>query len=67
MKVCATCRKELTCIKTGMDVIVNAHYSYRGDLYQCDICKCKVAFCNPEGNHSKRPRTKTKYDVVLND
>ncbi|NCD04204.1 MAG: hypothetical protein EOM00_14675 [Clostridia bacterium] len=67
MKVCATCGKELTCIKTGMNVIIHEHYSYRGDLYQCSVCKCKIVSCNSEGTYHTEPIVKEEYDVVLND
>jgi len=48
MKVCAKCKKEMTCIKTGCSVRYTSTgtHAYRGDKYKCSICGTEVIFCN---------------------
>jgi len=48
MKICATCKKELRCIKNGMNIrfSFDGRHAYKADLYECPICKVKIAFGN---------------------
>lgn len=54
MKVCTRCKKELTCVKTGITIRYGEGHCFRGDEYQCAVCGCRVAVCNPSPFHDTR-------------
>lgn len=41
--ICAKCRKEMQCLKTGVYAAWNLrHHCYAGDLFECPQCGCQV-------------------------
>ena len=60
------CGCEMTCIKTGMDVLVDEHYSYRGDLYECRHCHTRTVKTVDKGYDSATPIVVNNYTVRLN-
>ena len=41
--ICATCRKEMFCLKMGVYAAWNErHHCYAGDLFGCPECGCQV-------------------------
>ena len=73
MMVCANvtadgkvCGREMTCVKTGMDVLVDEHYSYRGDLYECRHCHTRAVKAVENGFHSPIPVVVNQWTVRLN-
>lgn len=41
--ICAKCRKEMRCLKTGVYAAWNErHHCYAGDLFECPECGCQV-------------------------
>lgn len=59
MLICVDCKKELQCIKTGISVRyrTDGTHVYAGDLYECSLCKIKIA------NYNDRPHF--DKDVML--
>lgn len=48
MIICINCKKEMVCIKNGVDVRYGKDHThaYSGDLYECSKCYYKVVFTN---------------------
>jgi len=46
MTVCAKCRREMVCVKTGVDAVFGDTHCYRGDAFECPECKARVLRCN---------------------
>ena len=42
MKVCASCNKEMTCVKTATVADFGGGHLYRGDIFQCPTCKATI-------------------------
>lgn len=40
--ICVNCRKEMTCVKTGMIAIWNGSHCYSGDNYKCSNCLNRI-------------------------
>lgn len=65
--VCVKCGRLMTCQKTGMDVRVDEHYSYRGDRFECKHCKTEIAVANPTGIYSPNVIEPNQWTVDLKD
>lgn len=52
MNICPTCRREMTCQKTGVTVHFGGGHCYAGDRYQCPVCKGQVVVCNNQPYHA---------------
>lgn len=61
MLVCG-CGKEMRCIKTGMNVVVDVFTYYRGDLYECPNCRFRLAKTNEHSAISDK-----KLEIGPND
>lgn len=48
------CGHEMTCIKTGVNVVFSANYAYRGDHYKCPYCENSVVLTGANGYHSPK-------------
>ena len=42
MLICVECKKEMTCIKNGVNARWNGTHTYPGDLFQCTSCGTKI-------------------------
>jgi DNA-directed RNA polymerase subunit RPC12/RpoP len=47
MKLCADCKKELTCSKNGVMVLYHGNHAYMGDEFECPVCGTKTVVTNP--------------------
>jgi len=68
MLVCAKCKKEMQCIKTGMNVRFNENGShvYRGDLFQCTNCGATIAHTIKTSTFDEDPeRHAEPYDIWM--
>jgi hypothetical protein len=72
-KICAnvtkdetSCGREMRCIKTGMDIVVNDNLSYRADLYACMTCGTRMAFSlQDEPAYSDYPIRRDAHTIDL--
>jgi len=64
MLICAECGHELQCIKTGMNVFVDRFTTYRGDLFQCPVCKYKMAKANDNNEYHNPPVNIEDNDII---
>ena len=46
MHVCANCKKEMVCSKTGKGVLYGESHYYPGDEYTCPECGARVICTN---------------------
>ena len=51
MKVCVTCRCEMTCEKTGATLHYGNGHCYSCDIHRCPTCGARVAVSNPSSYH----------------
>jgi len=68
MLVCAPCKKEMQCIKTGMNVRFNENGShvYRGDLFQCTNCGATIAHTISTSVFDSDPKKHAnEYDIWM--
>lgn len=42
MNICAKCRKEMKCVKTGATVHFRHGHTYSGDAYECPECGARI-------------------------
>jgi DNA-directed RNA polymerase subunit RPC12/RpoP len=43
--ICANCKKEMVCIKTGKTAIFGKGHCYVGDEFACKTCGAKTLIC----------------------
>jgi len=48
MQICAKCKKEMTCVKTGVVCKWGANHCYAGDMFECMECGIKTINTNNE-------------------
>lgn len=46
MKICVSCRKEMSCVQNGVAFHFGGGHAYVGDIYQCHKCGAKFAHTN---------------------
>jgi hypothetical protein len=46
MNICPICRREMTCVKTGVTVHFGGGHCYAGDRFRCPKCQSEVVVCN---------------------
>lgn len=57
MKVCLSCRKELRCVRTGMDIAFDEFgHCYRADVFRCPQCGTEAAFGSTNPYHNPKYR-----------
>ena len=62
------CSREMTCVKTGMKVLVHDHYGFGGDIYACPECGSRVCITSSEGLDSgTEPYARDKWTIDLKD
>lgn len=68
MVVCARCKKEMQCIKTGMTVRFreNGEHAYAGDMLECPECKATIAVTNANSYHDEGAKRATPSDIWMN-
>jgi hypothetical protein len=49
MLVCASCKIEMRCSKTGVTARWRKEYARRGDVFKCPQCKSSVILVEGEG------------------
>ena len=59
----AFCGAQMVCEKTGMDVMVDEHYTYRGDMFKCPKCGTMIVAANTLGTDHKTPVVKNQWTV----
>lgn len=52
MIVCSTCRKEMTCVSTGVMVLFGQHHAYAGDEFKCKSCGNTTISTNSSNYHA---------------
>lgn len=52
MIVCSNCRKEMTCITTGVMVLFGTNHAYPGDEFQCGDCGNTAIHTNTSPCHA---------------
>jgi hypothetical protein len=55
MQICAKCKKEMTCIKTGVICRWGADHCYAGDKYECLGCGAQTINANSSPYHYEGP------------
>jgi len=68
MVVCAKCKKEMRCIKTGMTVRFNENgeHAYAGDLLECPECKATISVTNGTSYYDEGAKRATPFDIWMN-
>lgn len=63
--ICPTDKKEMTCVKTGVACRWNnGHHVYRGDKFECPVCKAQVVITNSSSYHDDNPVI-DEHDVIM--
>lgn len=68
MQICFNCKKEMTCIKSGMKVIYSGGYHvYFGDLFGCSCGNKTVVTSGTPVNpvNPVNPVTPAEFDIVM--
>jgi DNA-directed RNA polymerase subunit RPC12/RpoP len=67
MVVCARCKKEMRCIKTGMTVRFReeGEHAYAGDMLECPECKATVAVTNSNSFYDEGAKRAAPFDVWM--
>lgn len=66
MVLCAKCKKEMKCIKSGARIIYDGGFHvYYGDLMGCIECGSEVVIANSTPWNLINPVTPIPYDVVM--
>ena len=68
MVVCARCKKEMRCIKTGMTVRFreDGQHAFAGDMLECPECKATIAVTNANSYFDEGAKRATDWDVWMN-
>ena len=51
MNVCASCRVEMQCVKTGVRCVFGTDHVYAGDKFRCPSCGGEFIHCNDKPYH----------------
>lgn len=54
MVVCAKCREEMTCTKTGRPLVWRGNHVYMGDEFTCKKCNDIVVIANSKSTHLEK-------------
>ena len=67
MVVCAKCKKEMRCIKTGMTVRYReeGEHAFAGDMFECPVCKATIAVTNSNSYYDEGAKRATDWDVWM--
>ena len=65
MQVCFDCKKEMKCVKNGVQVTWNnGCHAYSGDAYTCPECGKTTINCN-QTNHQIQPEKVEEHEKNL--
>ena len=65
MKVCAKCKKEMKCTKTGRWVIWRPSHVYAGDEFECPDCGALVVVTNSSSFHCEDAVKKQPNSIIM--
>lgn len=67
MMICAKCREEMSCSRTGVLVVWEGGHAYAGDEYQCRSCEARAIMTGPQPfhAHAERLRAAEERDRLL--
>ena len=60
MKICAKCKKEMQCKKTGLPAVWRVGHCYTGDLFECPICKSEILIITGSSYYDPKIRDRKK-------
>lgn len=52
MIMCLKCKKEMTCVKTGLILRWNGSHCYASDAFECKVCGAIIANANDQSFHN---------------
>ncbi len=61
MLICVGCKREMSCIRTGMGADFGHGHIYAGDIFQCFKCEVKIAKCNGYPGHDPEHKYHDMY------
>lgn len=68
MIICQKCKREMKCIKNGINYRWNGSHCYTGDLFKCGSCGVEVGSTNATPNNIPvSPKTVTDNDVFMDN
>jgi len=64
MYICANCKVEMQCEKTGVSARWNITHTYPGDLFRCPSCGHEMLACTTGNCHDEHIQ---KYDLFMDE
>ena len=64
MKICVTCRVEMTCEKNGVFFVWNEH-AYAGDVYKCPNCGNQTAVTGGSFHLPKDTQARCNQELIV--
>ncbi len=64
MRICIPCKKEMTCLKTGIRVVYGDSHVYAADLFGCPDCGATIANCNRTPYFDPNVLTRTPQEYI---
>lgn len=61
MMICAKCKKEMQCVKTGVGADFGFGHVYAGDKFTCYDCGAEVIKTNPEPHYDPELKFHDEY------
>jgi len=69
MHICANCKKEMRCIKTGMSIryTEDGSHVYPADTFECSECGARIAYSSGNNYYQENAKDKSILEDIWMD